>query len=332
MRVAFAGTPEFALPAFEALLERHTIVGVLTQPDRPRGRGQKVEPSPVKRAALGAGVPFAQPATLASTEGRASLEAWKPDLLVVVAYGLLLPRELLALPPLGCLNIHASLLPRWRGAAPIERAILAGDAETGVTIMQMDAGLDTGPVLLQRRLAISPNHTGGSLRDELSKLGGAALLEALEDLAAGRMKPRAQPSEGVTYAPKIAKSEARIDWSRDAREIERQVRAFDPWPVADTVFEGETVRIYQAEAEAEVAEADADAEADAEAELGAKNVPQKVYKKRDPGSIISVSADFVLVQCGVGRLRIKAIQRPGRRRVSARDYAHGVQLAGRRFG
>lgn len=315
MRIAFAGTPEFALPAFEALREHHTIVGVLTQPDRPRGRGQKVEPSPVKVAALGARLPLAQPEALASAGSRAPLEAWKPDLLVVVAYGLLLPREVLSLPPLGCLNIHASLLPRWRGAAPIERAILAGDAETGVTIMQMDAGLDTGPVLLQRRLAISASHTGGSLRDELSKLGAAALVEALEDLAAGTLKPRPQPSEGITYAPRIAKSEARIDWSRDAREIERQIRAFDPRPVAETVLEGETVRIYQAEAEPAI-----------------ENVSLKDSKKHDPGSIIDVQADFVRVQCGVGRLRIKAVQRPGRRRVSARDYAHGAKLAGRRFG
>ncbi len=313
MRVAFAGTPEFALPAFEALLERHRIVGVLTQPDRPRGRGRKREPGPVKLAALAHQLPLSQPATLASAEGRAALEAWRPDVLVVVAYGLLLPHEVLTLPRLGCVNIHASLLPRWRGAAPIERAILAGDEETGVTIMQMNAGLDTGPLLLQRRLAISGSHTAGSLRDELSKLGAAALLEALEGLAAGTLKGSPQPSAGATYAAKVSKSEAWIDWSRRALEIERQVRAFNPWPVAETTLEGESLRILMARAHTE-------------------DSLIKVSKRHDPGTIIGVLDDFVLVECGDGRLRVTEVQRAGRRRLSVRDYAHGVRLAGRRLG
>jgi methionyl-tRNA formyltransferase len=321
LRVAFAGTPEFALPALEALLERHRIVGVLTQPDRPRGRGRRIEPGPVKRTALERGLPLAQPETLATEEARTPLEAWDPDALVVVAYGLVLPREVLALPPLGCLNIHASLLPRWRGAAPIERAILAGDAETGVTIMQMDSGLDTGPVLLRRRLTISSSHTAGTLRDELSRLGAAALLEALEGLAHGTLKPAPQPAEGVSYAAKIAKSEAWIDWRRDALDIERQIRAFNPWPVAETALDGEPLRIFRGRAE----------RAGEELKL-ASNERHILAKIPEPGSIVAVLDDFVLVQCGLGRLRVLEVQRPGRRRVSARDYAHGMSLGGRQLG
>ena len=316
MRVAFAGTPEFALPPFEALAGRHRIVGVLTQPDRPRGRGRKVEPGPVKLAAIAREIPFAQPATLSSAEGRAALEAWRPEVLVVVAYGLILPREVLALPRLGCVNIHASLLPRWRGAAPVERAILAGDAETGVTIMQMDEGLDTGPVLLERRLTISPSHTAASLRHALSRLGAAALLEALEGLEAGSLQPRPQSTEGATYAAKISKSEGRIDWSRDAQHIDRQIRAFNPWPVAETTLEGETVRILGARVEGE----------------SPSNGTPKTSKNEDPGAIVAVLDDFVLVQCGRGRLQVTEVQRAGRKRIGARDFAHGVSLTGRHFG
>ena len=321
MRVAFAGTPQFALPAFEALLERHDIVGVLTQPDRPSGRGRKVEPGPVKRAAQAHDLPLAQPATLAGAEARAPLEAWRPEVLVVVAYGLILPREVLALPPLGCLNIHASLLPRWRGAAPVERAILAGDAETGVTIMQMDPGLDTGPVLIERRLAISRSHTAGSLRDELSRLGAAALLEALEGLAAGTLEARPQPIEGASYAAKISKSEARIDWRRDAIEIERQIRAFNPWPVAETTLDGAPLRILAALAE----ELAGDLECEA-------NRGENASKSPEPGAIVEVLNDFVRVQCGRGQLRVTEVQRPGRRRLSARDFSHGTSLLRRRLG
>jgi methionyl-tRNA formyltransferase len=314
LRVAFAGTPEFALPVLAALLARHSIVGVLTQPDRPRGRGQKLAASPVKIAALASGVPLAQPQTLKNGAGRAPLETWRPQVLVVVAYGLILPPEVLALPPLGCLNIHASLLPRWRGAAPIPRALLAGDTETGVTIMQMDSGLDTGPVLLQRRLAISSSHTSGSLGDALSSLGAAALLEALDGLAAGTLKASPQPLEGVTYAPKIGKAEARIDWCRDALEIERQIRAFNPWPVAETVLDGEPLRILAAQAEAPAVQL------------------RKSDKSDDHGVIIGVHDDFMRVRCGRGCLRVMRVQRPGRRPVAVRDYAHSVALTGRRLG
>jgi methionyl-tRNA formyltransferase len=314
LRVAFAGTPEFALPALAALLAQHSLVGVLTQPDRPRGRGQKLAASPVKIAALAARVPLAQPQTLKSAAGRAPLEAWRPQVLVVVAYGLILPPEVLTLPPLGCINLHASLLPRWRGAAPIQRAILAGDTETGVTIMQMDSGLDTGPVLLQRRLAIAASHTSGSLGNALSTLGASALLEALEGLAAGTLKASPQPLEGVTYAPRIEKAEARIDWSRDALEIERQVRAFNPWPVAETVLDGEPLRILAAQGESLAAQ------------------PGTSDKSDDHGVIIGVQDDFMRVRCGCGCLRVTQVQRPGRRPVAVRDYSHSVALTGRRLG
>jgi len=316
LRVAFAGTPEFALPALAALLARHSVVGVLTQPDRPRGRGRKLAASPVKSAALAAHLPLAQPQTLSSPEARAALVDWQPQVLVVVAYGLKLPREVLALPPLGCLNIHAPLLPRWRGAAPIQRAILAGDTETGVTIMQMDAGLDTGPVLLQRRLALGASHTSGSLHQALSSLGATALLMALDGLAAG-LTASPQSPEGVTYAPRIEKAEARIDWGRDALEIERQVRAFNPWPVAETALDGEPLRILAALAEP----------ADPR-----ENNPIKGDKSANPGAIIAVHDDFMRVRCGRGCLRVTEVQRPGRQRVTVRDYSHSVALAGRQLG
>ena len=248
LRVAFAGTPEFAVPTLLSLMRSpHQLVGVLTQPDRPSGRGRLLTPSPVKAAAVDAAVPVAQPATLRSPEDRAQLVAWNPDVLVVVAYGLILPKAVLEIPRLGCVNVHASLLPRWRGAAPVERALLAGDETTGVTIMQMDAGLDTGPILLQRAVAIGPLDTGPDLRAKLAAEGAQLLLEALQGLAVGSLHPSAQPAEGVTYARKLEKREAPIDWSRPAVEVERQVRACSrgrwrrrryptPGPVQPTAF------------------------------------------------------------------------------------------------
>jgi methionyl-tRNA formyltransferase len=313
LRAAFAGTPEFALPALAALIEHHEVVGVLTQPDRPRGRGQHVAPSAVKEAAQARRLPLAQPPSLKTPAGRAELAAWAPDVLVVVAYGLMLPDEVLALPPLGCINLHASLLPRWRGAAPIQRAILAGDPQSGVTIMRMDAGLDTGPLLLQRSLALEAGETAGSLGGKLARLGAAALLEALTGLASGSLCPRPQPAEGVTHAAKIVKAEARIDWRGEALALERQVRAFNPRPVAETALAGEPLRIYGAHAHAAK-----DHETD----------PKSV----DPGTIIAVRDDGIQVQCGRGQLRVTEVQRPGRRPVAAREYAHGLSLVGRRFG
>ena len=311
MRAAFAGTPEFALPALAALNARHSLVGVLTQPDRAAGRGQRLSPSPVKQAAQALGVPLAQPASLKSEEGRAALRQWQADVLVVVAYGVLLPREVLELPRFGCLNIHGSLLPRWRGAAPVQRALLAGDAETGVSIMQMDAGLDTGAVLLARRVPITAQHTAGSLQAQLAELGAVALLEALDGLAAGTLAATAQPAAGVTYAAKIDKAEARIDWTQDAAAIERQVRAFNPWPVAETRLAGEQLRIWGAHA---------------------LNMPVKDAKSADPGSIIDLAGEHMLVQCGTGVLAVTNVQRSGRRPMSVRDFSHSLALAGRRLG
>jgi len=244
-------------------------------------------------------------------EGRAALLGWKPDVLVVVAYGLILPKAALSIPRLGCVNIHASLLPRWRGAAPIQRAILAGDAETGVTIMQMDAGLDTGPMLIRRSIQVEPEDTGGSLHDRLADLGANALLEALDRLATGTAVAEPQPENGVTYAAKLEKAEARIDWTARAIEIERKVRAFNPWPIAESRYEGEQLRVLRAKAETEES-----------TRLGGQ----------PPGTILSVSERAVLVQCGMGRLAIFEVQRPGKRPVSARDFANTASLVGRQLG
>ena len=309
LRIAFAGTPQFALPALQALLKsRHQVVGVLTQPDRPAGRGQQMRASPVKLLALDAQLPLAQPSSLKTEESRAELTQWAADVLVVVAYGLILPPPVLALPRLGCVNIHGSLLPRWRGAAPIQRAILAGDAETGVTIMQLDAGLDTGPMLLERVRPIGSQDTAGDLHDALSELGAAALLEALDGLAAGALKPRAQPAEGVSYAPKIEKSESPLDWSVSAIHLDRKIRAFNPWPVAETRFAGESLRVLRAR----IAEP-----------MGAHDAP---------GTLLGIAEDGLRVACGEGVLAVRELQRAGKRPVSARDFANAVRLAGLRFG
>jgi methionyl-tRNA formyltransferase len=300
------------VPALKALVaSAHSVVGVLTQPDRPKGRGQQLAASPVKQAALAAGLPVAQPHTLKTEEGRAPLLAWNPDVMVVVAYGLILPPPALVMPRLGCVNIHASLLPRWRGAAPIQRALLAGDEETGITIMQMDAGLDTGPMLLSRPLRIDPDDTGGSLHDRLADLGANAILSSLDCLANGTVVAVPQPEEGATYAAKLEKSEARIDWTARAVEIERKVRAFNPWPIAETLYEGEQLRILKAKADM---------------------TESPRLEGQPPGTILSVSERAILVQCGMGRLALSEIQRPGKRPISARDFANSAPLLGRRLG
>ena len=310
LRIAFAGTPQFALPALRALLgSAHRVVGVLTQPDRPAGRGQQLRSSPVKLlASTQSGLPIAQPPTLKTPEGRAELAQWAPDVLVVVAYGLILPQPALDLPRLGCVNIHGSLLPRWRGAAPIHRAILAGDAVTGVTIMQLDAGLDTGPMLLERSRPIGAHDTAGDLHDALSELGAAALIEALDALAAGNLQPRAQPAEGASYAPKIEKAEAILDWSASSVAVDRKVRAFNPWPVAETSLGNETLRILRAR----VAE------------------PEGVHA--EPGTLLGIADDGLRVACGEGVLAIGELQRAGKRPITARDFANAVRIAGLRFG
>jgi methionyl-tRNA formyltransferase len=312
LRIAFAGTPDFALPALEALAASpHQLVGVLTQPDRPAGRGRSLHASAVKRRALELKVPLAQPARLHSEAERAALRQWRPELLVVVAYGLILPSAVLELPRLGCLNIHASLLPRWRGAAPIQRAILAGDAVSGVTIMQLDAGLDTGPILAQQTVPIGADMTSGALHDVLAHEGARRLLEVIAALEAGTAQPRAQPVAGVTYAAKISKREAAIDWTLPATQIARQVRGCNPWPVAETSMHGQQLRIWQAEA------------------LAASGSPGGAVPS---GTVIGLDDGRLLVACGEGRLAIERLQCAGRRVVSAADFAHGHALAGLKFG
>jgi methionyl-tRNA formyltransferase len=297
LRVVFAGTPEFAVPCLQACRNAGVdVVAVYTQPDRPAGRGRKLTPSPVKQAALDAGMPVEQPESFKAIEARGRLAAYAPDLLVVVAYGLILPRKVLAIPRLGCWNVHGSALPRWRGAAPIQRAILAGDASTGVDLMQMEAGLDTGPVLLGRRTAIHADDTGGSLHDRLSLLGADVLGEGLRLAQVGQVPAAvAQPTEGVTYAHKLEKSEALLDPTLNAHALERKVRAFDPWPVAEADLAGERVRVYAAVALDEPHEA-------------------------APGSIVGASRAGIDLACASGVLRITSLQRPGGRRIGAVDY------------
>jgi methionyl-tRNA formyltransferase len=311
LRVVFAGTPQFARPALEALLEHHEVTGVVTQPDRPRGRGRALAASPVKELAKARGLALAQPPALRGDALLARLAAWRPDVMVVVAYGLLLPPAVLALPRYGCLNIHASLLPRWRGAAPIQRAILAGDRTTGVTIMRMDEGLDTGPMLLKEELPIAPEDTSGSLAESLARLGSAALIRALAGLAAGTLDSRPQPSTGVTHAPKIGKAEGRIDWSRSAVEIERQVRAFNPWPVAETALDGVRLRVYSAAVASD---------------------PESAPKIPLSGTIIAVRGGNLMVRCGQGCLEVREVQKPGGKVMPVRDFAHNLALPGRRLG
>ncbi|EIL99847.1 methionyl-tRNA formyltransferase [Rhodanobacter denitrificans] len=297
LRVVFAGTPEFSVPCLEACRASGAeVVAVYTQPDRPAGRGRQLAESPVKRAALATGLAVEQPESLKPAEVQQRLADYRPDLLVVVAYGLILPRKVLAIPRLGCWNVHASVLPRWRGAAPIQRAILAGDAESGVDLMRMEAGLDTGPVLLERRTPIGRDDTGGSLHDRLATLGAEVLAEGLRRTLAGEtLAATPQPETGVTYAHKLDKAEAKLDFSRPAIELERQVRAFDPWPVAAGEIAGEPLRIWAARA----------IEADHHAA---------------PGSVLAAGRDGIDLACGQGALRVSAVQRAGGRRIGATDY------------
>jgi methionyl-tRNA formyltransferase len=317
MRIAFAGTPEFARAALERLhASGFAIPLVLTQPDRPAGRGMKLQPSPVKQFALAHGMPVAQPRSLRldgkypddAASAREALQAASPDVLVVAAYGLILPQWVLDLPRLGCLNIHASILPRWRGAAPIHRAIEAGDAETGVTIMQMDAGLDTGDMLLVERVPIAPGDTTASLHDKLAGLGARLVVEALELAACGGLQRQPQPREGVTYAHKIEKAEAAIDWSQPAAAIERRIRAFDPFPGATAQVAGETVKVWRARA-----------------------LPGRGSVA--PGTIVSIDEHGIGVACGDGgRLELTELQRPGGKRLPAADFLRGFPLQpGQRF-
>jgi methionyl-tRNA formyltransferase len=297
LKLVFAGTPEFAVPCLAACRASGAeVVAVYTQPDRPAGRGRKLAPSPVKQAALDAGLPVEQPESLKSAEAQARLAAYAPDLMVVVAYGLILPRKVLAIPRLGCWNVHASLLPRWRGAAPIQRAILAGDAETGVDLMRMEAGLDTGPVLLEKRTPIAREDTGGSLHDRLAALGAAALAEGLARTLSGEVLAAVpQPEEGVTYAHKLDKAESALDFTRAAIVLERQVRAFDPWPGSDAEIAGERLRVWAATA-------------------------LEQSHTAAPGTLLAARRDGLDLACADGVLRVTAVQRAGGRRISAADY------------
>jgi methionyl-tRNA formyltransferase len=312
MRVIFAGTPEFARAALEQLLAAgFTVPLVLTQPDRPAGRGMKLQASPVKQCALDHGIPVAQPRSLRldgkypddAAAARDVLLAAQADVMVVAAYGLILPQWVLDLPPRGCLNIHASLLPRWRGAAPIHRAIEAGDAETGITIMQMDAGLDTGPMLLRERLAIAPADTTATLHDRLAALGGRMVVEALELAACGGLRAEPQPPEGVTYAHKIEKAESTIDWSLPATLIGQRIRAFDPFPGASTECAGETIKVWSYEIDS--------------------NTP---HGDKRHGQILSADGRGVAVACGEGALRLTTLQRAGGKRLAAADFLRGFDL------
>ncbi len=311
LRVVFAGTPAFAAVALEALAPHHEIRGVLTQPDRPAGRGRALQASPVKVAALARGLPVLQPLSLrgeaADTQAAlAQLAAWAPDVMVVVAYGLILPPNVLALPRLGCLNIHASLLPRWRGAAPIQRAIHAGDDQTGVTIMQMDAGLDTGPMLLHRALPIGPSTVAGDLHDALARLGGALIVEALAGLEAGTLQATPQPAEGVIYAAKLAKAEGVVDWQAPVADIDRQIRGFNPWPAAQAIWRGEPVKLLRSRV------------------LPGRLPPADVL----PGSVLGLHDGLLEVAGRDGVLGLAELQRAGRRAVPAADFANAELRAG----
>jgi methionyl-tRNA formyltransferase len=271
-------------------------VAVYTQPDRPAGRGRQLQPSPVKVEALARGLPVFQPENFKAQLSKDALAALQPDVMVVVAYGLLLPRSVLAIPQYGCWNVHASLLPRWRGAAPIQRAIEAGDADTGVCLLEMEAGLDTGPVLLEQRTPIGASETGGQLHDRLAELGAQVLADGLGLLRVGvRVPPKPQPDEGATYARKLDKAEARLDWSQPAIELERKVRAFNPWPVAEAVLGGERVRIHGA-------------------------IAIEAAHSAAPGTVLAAGRDGIDVACGEGALRIRVLQREGGQAITAADF------------
>jgi methionyl-tRNA formyltransferase len=300
MNILFAGTPQFAALALDALRHEHHIAAVLTQPDRPSGRGMQLTASPVKQLALAHGMPVLQPVTLKTAGAQQEIASLSADVMIVAAYGLILPQAVLSMPRYGCLNIHASLLPRWRGAAPIQRAIQAGDSETGITIMQMDAGLDTGDMLLKQTCAIVPNDTAATLHDKLATLGASSILQALRLLATGQLQPVKQNNNEACYAAKLLKNEAAIDWREDAQTIERKVRAFIPFPVCHSNLRGSPIKIWQASlSEGEGA----------------------------PGMVLAADKQGILVACGKRALRLELLQRPGSKTQTAAQLLQAMPVA-----
>lgn len=302
MRVVYMGTPEFAVPCLRALhAAGYEIAMVISQPDRPHGRGGKATPTPVAAAARALGLPLAQPEKVNAAESIAQIRAAAPEVIVVVAFGQILRPPILAIPPLGCVNVHASLLPKYRGGSPVQHALLHGESVTGVTTMLMDPGMDTGPMLLRREVPVAENDTAGTLLDRLSHVGADLLLETLPTLTAGRLEPMPQDSSRATYAPNLKRDDARIDWGRAAVEIRNQIRAFNPKPGAWTQLQGREIKVWWAEAAAHTAEA-------------------------APGTVIAADADGILVATGSGTLRLREVQEAGKARLSAAAFARGVRL------
>ena len=308
LRIVYAGTPEFAVPALASLCQsRHQVVAVYTQPDRPAGRGRVLTASPVKAWALEHGLPVEQPVNFRDPGVVEHLRRHAPDVMVVAAYGLLLPQAVLDIPRFGCINIHGSLLPRWRGAAPIQRAILAGDAATGVTIMRMEAGLDTGPMLRTQAFPIEVQDTAASVHDRMAALGAQLLLDVLNDLPTALSQAQTQPEAGVTYAKKLSKEEALLDWSQPALQLQRQVRAFNPWPIAETRLHGEQLRVWQADV-------------------------MDTSHSSPPGTVLDVSAAGIQVACGTGILNLTRVQQAGRKAMLAADFIKSHSLTGVQLG
>ncbi|MDH5631381.1 MAG: methionyl-tRNA formyltransferase [Gammaproteobacteria bacterium] len=312
MKLAFAGTPDFAVPALRALIDAgHDIVAVFTQPDRPAGRGQKLRPSPVKQLALDAGIPVFQPLSLKTEDAQEHIRRLDADVMVVVAYGLILPPAVLSLPRLGCLNIHGSLLPRWRGAAPIQRAIEAGDSETGITIIQMDVGLDTGAMLLKRVCPIGATDNAQDLHDRLANLGASAIVDAIQNLASRQLHPEMQDDALANYAAKLEKPEGAIDWHQPAMVIDRKIRAFTPWPGAYSTWQGKRLRILQAHPVLEPTEQILDA---------------------PPGTVTGASKFGIEVQTGEGRIILTRLQAEGAKPMATADFLNGNPMSiGQRF-
>lgn len=296
MNIVFAGTPHFALPCLDALLHsKHQMMAVYTQPDRPAGRGHQLQASPVKVWAEAHDLPVYQPLNFKNQKDIDELSALQPDIMIVIAYGLILPKAVLDIPRYGCINVHASLLPRWRGASPIQQAILHGDTESGITLMQLDVGMDTGPILAKATCAIGPHETAGSLHDQLAQLAGVPLIDVLNAIAKGGAEAKPQNSNGVTYAPKINKDDANINWQKSALEIDRQIRAFNPWPIAFTHVGDEVVRIHQAQV---------------------IDVESQVF----PGTIISLNKEGLQIATGKQVLLIERIQFAGGKAITITDY------------